>query len=303
MQAEARELFPIRTVSTLTGINAITLRAWERRYGLISPLRTDKGHRLYSSSDIERINRIVSLLDRGVSVGHVRALLDGEERVVNPSAATGGPWQRYAMQMLSAISRFDESRLEVVYNEILSLYPVETMTQQLLMPLLRELGERWRLEAAGIAEEHFFLAYVRNKLGARFHHRSRNTSGPLLLCACLPGEHHEIGLLLFALAAHERGFRLISLGANMPLKELPTVAKRACPEALILSSSIEPLPEIWADELPAMVTAVDIPVFVGGKTAVRFRDKIISAGAVPVGADLQQGLRLIAKKLSLDDAR
>ncbi len=298
LSLDPQELYPIRTVSTLTGINAITLRAWERRYALISPHRTDKGHRLYSGADVERIHRITALLDRGVSIGHVRSLIDKQEQANSNAGPASGAWQRYVQQMLSAISRFDESRLEVIYNEILALYPVETMTQQLLVPLLRELGERWRVEASGIAEEHFFLAYMRNKLGARFHHRSRNTSGPLMLCACLPGEHHEIGLLLFALAAHERGFRIISLGANVPMKELPVVVKRTCPETLVLSSSIDPPPELWLEELPGVVAAVDIPVFLGGRTSVRYRDKVLTAGAIPVGADLQQGLRLIAKRLA-----
>ena len=86
--------------------------------------------------------------------------------------------------------------LESVYNEALSHYPIKVVTERLIGPLLHELGERWVKDMGSIAEEHFFGFYLRNKLGARFHHRQRNAGGPRLLMACLPGERHEVGLLL-----------------------------------------------------------------------------------------------------------
>lgn len=87
--AHADELFPIRTVSTLTGVNPVTLRAWERRYGIVQPQRTPKGHRLYSAEDVERIHRVLGLLERGISIGQVRQLLEAsgaEEEAAAPRA-------------------------------------------------------------------------------------------------------------------------------------------------------------------------------------------------------------------------
>ena len=74
------ELFPIRTVASLTGVNAITLRAWERRYGLIKPVRTDSGHRLYTQVDIDTIHQVVALLDKGVAISQVRNALGETEQ-------------------------------------------------------------------------------------------------------------------------------------------------------------------------------------------------------------------------------
>ncbi|NIO40183.1 MAG: MerR family transcriptional regulator, partial [Burkholderiales bacterium] len=85
--------------------------------------------------------------------------------------------------------------MEEIYNDAMSLYPVDVVNRRLLVPLLRALGERWANQEAGVAEEHFFAAYMRNKLGARFHHRTRHSAGPLLVTACIEGERHEIGLL------------------------------------------------------------------------------------------------------------
>ena len=94
-----------------------------------------------------------------------------------------------------------------------------------------------------MAEEHFFGFYLRNKLGARFHHRPQTQTGPRLMLACLPGDLHEIGLLLFALEACDHGFQTVLLGANMPLDELPAAVNKTKSEALVLSGVIEPQPE------------------------------------------------------------
>jgi DNA-binding transcriptional MerR regulator/methylmalonyl-CoA mutase cobalamin-binding subunit len=295
------EFYPIRTVSTLTGVNPITLRAWERRYGLIRPVRTPKGHRLYTREDIDLIHRITALLDKGVSISLVRAALGLSPAGERPVRAVTDPWRGYRERMVGAITRFDEARLEETYNEVLSLYPTDLVTQRLLLPLLEELGRRWESAEGSVAEEHFFGVYLRNKLGARFHHRHRGNQGPRLLAACLPGEEHEIGLLLFALAAHDHGFRVVLLGANMPLAELPVAVKRAQADALVLSASLDPETDILEKELPGLVAAVDVPVVVGGRTSVAHRDEIVRAGAKALGSDIELGLKHLNQVLFSKD--
>ena len=140
-QQKPGDVFPIRTVSSLTGVNSVTLRAWERRYGLIQPKRTAKGHRLYSREDIDLINRVLALLDKGVSIGQVRDALKRQE-AARDSGEPGDSWSRYRDRMIGAIIRFDENGLEDTYNEALSLYPIAEVTARLVVPLLRELGRR-----------------------------------------------------------------------------------------------------------------------------------------------------------------
>jgi len=295
------EFYPIRTVSTLTGVNAITIRAWERRYGLIKPVRTVSGHRVYTRADIDNIHRIVALLDKGVAISQVRHTLESPEQ---GAARTDepGPWAGFRERMVMAITQFDENRLEDTYNEILALYPTDLVTRKVLVPLLIELGKRWESTAGSVAEEHFFGVYLRSKLGARFHHRNRNNTGAKLLAACLPGEQHEVGLLLFALAAHEQGYRLVLLGANMPLTDLPLAAKRSKSDAIVLSGSIEPDPQMLSEQLPALVAAAGMPVFIGGLTAVRRHDEIVAAGAIPLGSDITHGLQRIGESRELSGA-
>lgn len=292
--ADKGELFPIRTIAALTGVHAVTLRAWERRYGLIKPIRTAKGHRLYTQDHIDLIHRVVGLLERGIPVGQARHLLE------TPSAgkpASSDPWLEACQRLVAAISRFDEDGLENIYSEALSLYPSDLVNRKLLVPVLAELGRRWETTEGSVAEEHFFGVYLRNKLGARFHHRRRGNRGPKLLAACLPGEQHEVGLLLFALAAHDRGFQLSLLGANMPLEDLPIAAKRAHAEAIVLSGSLEPAAEVLRDTLPRVCATVSLPVFVGGNTSIVHHDDIVRAGAQPLGSDIEQGVRRLAERL------
>ena len=175
-QSEAAELFPIRTVSNLTGVNAVTLRAWERRYGLIKPVRTASGHRLYGREQIDLIHRILGLMKKGLPISQVARTLMAPQAQSAP--ARQGPWYAYREDVVAAVSRFDEEALEEVYSGALALYPIETVTDRLLLPVLRELGRRWETGEGSVAEEHFFSVYVRDKLGARFHHRSRGSRGP-----------------------------------------------------------------------------------------------------------------------------
>ena len=288
------ELFPIRTVSHLTGVNPVTLRAWERRYGLVKPVRTPGGQRAYTRADINEIQRILAQLERGASIGQVRP----ERRVPESTQRAAGPWHAYRERMTAAIGQFDEDLLEDTYNEVLSLYPSDLVTANVLQPLLAALGERWRNATGSVAEEHFFSVYLRNKLGARFHHRARRDSGARLLAACLPGEHHEAGLLLFALAAHERGFRLVLLGADMPLAELVPAVQRSRAAAVVLSGAIEPQPGLYERDLPALVRAAGVPIFVGGPRAAADHDAISTAGATPLGLHIDSGLKRISETLA-----
>lgn len=287
----AEDHLPIRTVASLTGVLPVTLRAWERRYGLIRPQRTPTGHRYYTRGQVELIHRALALTAQGVPISDVPRALAGSEE--EPAAARpGGPWSRYRERMSHAIALFDDATLDEVYDDALSLHQIEHVTGNLLMPLLTELGHRWERYAGSIAEEHFFAVYLRNKLGARLHHR-RPRSGTKLLLACAPGEHHEIGLLLFALAANDAGLRCVPLGADTPLTELALAALRAGCRAIVVSSSMDPEPATLRQSLPELVAQARVPVFVGGQTSVRRRDAVVGAGAIPLGSDIKAGVRLL----------
>jgi len=292
------KLYTIGTVSRLTGVGAITLRAWERRYDLIHPVRKDSGHRLFTRKHIDQINRITALTTQGVRISQITPdMLEGEQVKRSDQNSDGDRWIHYRHNMISAIIAYDEIRLEELYGEVLSLYPIGAVTRNLLKPLLVELGLRWETGTGMVAEEHFFAFYLRNKLGARFHHRPRPDQGKLLVLAGLPGEYHEIALLLFALAANDKGYRLLTLGADMPLAELPYVANKTKCDAIILSGAIQPNDTLLKKTLPELVSRAGVPVFVGGQSSVMACDAINRTGAVALGHDMEQGLAMLRKQL------
>lgn len=293
-----KKMYTIGTVSKLTGVGAITLRAWERRYGLIDPIRKESGHRLYTRQHIDQINRITALTQQGIRISQIRPEML-ESAVGSDDGPAADQWKGYLDSMLAAIISFDEERVEEIYNEALAIHPIGMVTRKLLTPLLIELGLRWEGgEPSSIAEEHFFAFYLRNKLGARFHHRPRRNSGPLLLLAGLPGEHHDIGLLLFALAAIEVGYRVLPFGPDMPLDHLAKIAHAKQCTAIVLSGAVEPPGEVLEDALPGLVTATRLPVFVGGLSSVYSCDAITKAGAEPLGQDIDHGLQRLREVLS-----
>jgi DNA-binding transcriptional MerR regulator len=297
MQSATGEKLPIRTVTRLTGVNAVTLRAWERRYGVIRPLRTAKGHRLYTHEHVELIRRVLTLVDRGIPISRVREALESSA-LGTTGVGARGPWRSHIERMSAAIARFDEQELDRLYDEALTVHPIEQVTRQLLLPLLVHLGERWKDLAGGIAEEHFFAMYLRTKLGARLQHRMRHAEGPRLLAACAPGEQHEIGLLVFALKAHAAGLQTVLLGADMPFEEIAVAQRRALCDGVVISSSMDPAPGLFQQSLPKLVRQAGVPVFVGGTTATRHRAAISAAGAIALGSDIDDGVRLILANLS-----
>jgi len=294
--ADQGNRYPIRTVSQLTGVNAVTLRAWERRYGLIRPKRTDSGHRVYSADHVELIRQILKLLDEGMSIGQVGTILLARQE--QHGVGTGGPWSEYRTRLLERVEAFDDFGLDEVYNEAISIYPVDMVSARLIVPIVRQLGTRWQERIGSVAEEHFFRTFLRNKLGARLHNPARRARGPRIVLACLPKEQHEIGLLLFALSAVDHGFRLVLLGADLPLEDIPNVCQRTNCSAVVLAGSERPTSYPIADALASVIGQIQLPVYVGGRVSLLCHEEIETSGANVLGEDVGTALRKMANELA-----
>lgn len=304
IQEKPTVLFPIRGLAERTGVGQSTLRAWERRYGLLKPQRTPKGHRLYTEADADLVRRVVKLLESGNSISAVaKAVLADPEALENMSAEeqqasaptlNNGVWKDYLQRTLTAIEAFNPAQLDNIYNEASSLYPLDLVSNELIEPVLALLGQRWRERDTGIAEEHFFSAWLRNKLGARLHHATAAASGRTLILACVPGHRHEVGILLFALAALGRGYRVVYLGADMPLEPLPSVVQRAEASGVILSGGRELDPETTIASLRAIIPALQCPLFVGGPITERYETALEQIGAISIGSRFSPALERVA---------
>ncbi|XVE27327.1 MerR family transcriptional regulator [Pseudomonas plecoglossicida] len=170
------ELLLIGELARRTGVNPVTLRAWERRYGLLKPQRTAKGHRLYPDEQVERVKAILTWLERGASMGQVRELLD---KAID--TAPLGDWQARQIQLIEAIAGLSQRALDQQLNQAMALYPAITLCEQLLLPLLEALALRWSTYFNAQLEQVFFHTWLRSKLGARVYHDNLLLQGPAVL--------------------------------------------------------------------------------------------------------------------------
>ncbi|HEX8593186.1 MAG TPA: MerR family transcriptional regulator [Pseudomonas sp.] len=250
---------PIREVARQTGVNAVTLRAWERRYGLIVPHRTPKGHRLYSDYHVQRVMDILTWLNRGVSVSQVKHLIDSRQ----PEASVpGNDWDALRQTLIALIGDLSERRVDDVFNQAMSLYPPRTLCEQLLLPLLAELECRWQGQFGGQMERVFFYSWLRSKLGARIYHNNRQLSGPPVLLinhSDLPLEPH---LWLTAWLVSSADCTVEVFDWPLPAGELALASELLKPRAVLLYSS----KALNISQLPKLLANVTCPALLAGST-------------------------------------
>lgn len=303
-------LFPIRTVVAETGVNAITLRAWERRYGLIRPVRTPSGHRLYSQADIDLVRRIMQLQDKGIPVSraiawlkqHPGESLPGDEpsRAPTPAdehspatdpGADASAWAALHARMLDAVSRFDEFDLETIWNDAVEQYPVDVVLNFLLVPVGKALRDAPAGDLLGNVLPKFYGPFLRNKLGARYASQSRAAQGAKVVLLATTGSDDEVPLLLTGIVLAQQGLRPLLFAAETPLAELPAIIRRSRARALVLMGEAL-TPPARVDELAAL-TQAGIPVFIGGAVLATHAEPLRQRGITPLDADPATAARLV----------
>lgn len=278
------ELFPIREVARLTGINPVTLRAWERRYGLIQPTRTESGHRLYSRSDIDDVRAILGWIERGVAVSKVGKILARSHTLKTQAAATEvsghADCKQWQAQVRQAVKSFDDGRLEQVYGQVFASYPLVVVFQDIFMPVWQDL--RAPSEAFGAQSEWLFLdAFLRARALQRLQ-LSREQQEVNVVLAAIPGHCRELELLVAALllGCSEIAVKVLALG--QPMDELSLVCERIAPQALVLFSNHSPAPDL-PKRLARLANAVDCPVLFAGEAAELAQDGLMGSQVACLG--------------------
>ena len=273
---EREELFPIREVSRLTGVNPVTLRAWERRYGLIQPTRTESGHRLYSMTEIERVRSIVDWIDRGVAVSKVGKILARTEPLkalahIIPNDLVQADYAQWQQQVQLAVSSFDDRALDQVYNQIFSSYSLPVVFQNILMPLWLQMLQRQ--DAFGQTSEWlFFDGFLRARVLQRIV-ALRGTQPRKVIVSALAGQCRELELLVAALflSGNDAVVRVLTTG--QPFDELALVCERIKPQALVLFSNHAPTADL-PRRLNRLALSLDCQVLLAGDTADLAQDSL-----------------------------
>ncbi|WP_447554918.1 MerR family transcriptional regulator [Vreelandella sp. EE22] len=281
-------LYPIREVSRLTGVNSVTLRAWERRYGLICPQRTPKGHRLYAQDDIIRIERILQWLNRGVPVSQVADLLDQPETVETP-APDAGDWASQRQQLLATIETIDLQKLEALYQQSLALYPLSTAVNELWQPVVSTLEAKWAIEPDELVRRSL-EAFLRSQVGIRLHYANQATRGPLILLNAMPDDPGPLWVLLTALMASEQGYRVQLLDHTLALADLPQAVKRLHCSMVLLTSGQRESDDYIHRALPQAATTLNVPLGVCGEVARQRDNDLRDSDVHMLGDDLPQAI-------------
>jgi DNA-binding transcriptional MerR regulator len=213
------------------GVSAELLRAWERRYGLLQPVRSSGGFRLYTDEDAERVAHMRRALHDGLSAAEAAQAALGAD--AGPFAASS--FDESMARMMSAIRDFDEPALHAILDENLAAFALEAVVRDLLLPTLTEVGSEWERGNLLISQEHFASNVIRGRLLSLARLWGRG-SGPLALLACAPGELHDISLLILGLLLRSYGWRILFLGADTPLETIADTAASTHPAVIILST-------------------------------------------------------------------
>jgi len=281
-----QELFPIREVSRLTGVNPVTLRAWERRYGLIQPTRTESGHRLYSAADVAEVRAVLGWLERGVAVSKVGTLLarSQEGRVPVPSepASAYSEYGQWRDRIASVVHRFDELTLTRLYGQVFSTYPLAVAFEEVFIPVWEQ--ARLRQESFGLASEWAFLDhFLRGQVLKRLQFVQREAVDSHVLLCGIPGQCHELELLVTALLLGNDQVWVQPLGKGQPLEELGLVTERIQPHAVVLFSNHAPGADA-AKRFVKLGLTLECPLLLAGEMSELIQDQLVNSSVACLGA-------------------
>jgi MerR family transcriptional regulator, light-induced transcriptional regulator len=274
----------IGELSRRTGVAPELLRAWERRYGLLRPARSEGGFRLYSDADERRIERMRDLLRQGLAAAEAaRRALEVADETAEPTEHSRPELGTGAVRLRTALDAFDETGAQSALDDLFGTFTVEAVLGSVILPYLAELGERWASGAASVAQEHFASNLIRGRLLGIGRGWDAG-EGPRAVLACAPGELHDLGLIAFGLTLHRRGWRITYLGPDTPVESLVDTAARLEPDLVVVSATTRRRLTPLVDPLSALGQKTKVAV--AGAGAAQGVDGLQTLNADPVTAAL-----------------
>ena len=290
---------PVRLVAERTGLTPHTLRAWERRYQVVNPSRSDGGQRLYSDRDVEHLRLLHLATEAGRSIGRVSSLslpalrdLVAQDRQSRPpvedrsftaAAPNAGPELDTA---ITAVEALDGRALEATLRQAAMVLSVPVLLEGVVAPLLREIGERWHAGRLEPAFEHLATTVIRTTLAGLIESAGARPDAPVLLVATPAGQRHELGAMLVATAAAAMGWRIVYLGPDLPADGIVLAARRTGAAMIALSIVYPDADDALVVEIARIRKALpSIPVIAGGRAAHAREAELASTGTT-IASDL-----------------
>ncbi len=301
-------MYTIKRAAELTGVPAATLRAWERRYGVIAPERTESGYRVYDEESLARIRAVADLVADGWAPSHAAREVSrgGGPRTGSPEGpapqrpASGpapgdGDGSAATRRLVAAAASLDAAEVGRVLDERLATGSFESVVDAWLLPALEEIGRAWADQRISVAGEHLVAHAVLRRLAAAYDAAASAPGGPTVLVALPPGVHHELGVFAFAVALRRLGVDVVYLGPDLPL-----TAWRAALEAHGAGCAVLGVPQ--AADVPAARDVVEglahshprVQVVAGG----REQAALSGPGVLRLGHAIGPAARELADRLA-----
>ena len=273
------QMYRIHRFSKLTGLTTHVIRAWERRYGLVTPVRGANRYRLYNDEDVRLFRYLKSKSDEGMSIGELaeigrEKLLEQAQREFVAAPVEPPPSERLISELTQALQENDRAGFERKLNGALAVIPFEEALRRFLLPLQEHIGQLWHDGKLGIAQEHYASNQVKQKIFSAMNQLRIVEEGPHVVVACPSEEWHEISAMTAAYLCAARGCRVHYLGANLPIHELAKFCEQIRPSFVLLSMSVDRAVDEIKNIIQELATQVRpvAPIGVGGHCAQTHAD-------------------------------
>jgi MerR family transcriptional regulator, light-induced transcriptional regulator len=257
--AELEGLVRIGELSRRLGVGPDRLRAWERRYGLLRPVRTSGGFRLYSEADAQRVRDMLAQLEHGLSAAEAARIVLASHR----QAAPQPPLDDARARLAAALARFDDVGANAVLDRLFATLGPDVAMRDIVYPYLRELGEAWERGEIDVGQEHFASNLLHERL-LGLAPGWESGRGPKAVLACPAGEHHSLALAGLGVALRNRGWRVTYLGADTPIAMVAGTVASVSPQLVVLSATMAHVLPPIEDELGALARSVRLLLAGGG---------------------------------------
>jgi DNA-binding transcriptional MerR regulator/methylmalonyl-CoA mutase cobalamin-binding subunit len=285
-------MYTIKQAALRSGVNVPLLRAWERRYGIVAPTRTDSGYRLYDEAAIDRLRAMRTLVDEGwsarqaaerVSAADPAELEQLSGELPSPIAAPADAVRAF----VEGAERIDGMRIERALDDMFATGTFERVMEDRLYPALQALGEAWATGGVDVAGEHAASAAVVRRLSVAFEAAGAGDASRAPTQVGLPpGSRHEIPALAFATAARRAGLPIVYLGPDVPVASWVEAVERTQARAVVFGVVMDP-DVSFADEVVQALRAAhpELVIAVGGRSSgdvgngevVRLPDRLVDA--------------------------
>jgi len=298
---------PIRVVSQRTGLTPATLRAWERRYGVVDPARSDGGQRLYNDEQVDKLTRLRRLTEAGRAISQVAELSDNEAKALlaedreaaQPETRANGSAALSVDRIVDTAYHFvtvmNDSELEYTLRRAVVTIGAVSFLEEIVVPLMHRIGDAWEAGELNPAQEHLAVQVTERVLAWLTEPMLAKAQGPRMVVATLPEERHGLGAKLVAAAAAMAGWQVSDLGVDLPAENVVDGAETVDARAVALSL-VNPAHNDAAmaslrtlrDRLPSSVR-----VLVGGAAVSKMK-----RSSLPKGVETMSSLDSLRKALS-----